>query len=65
VIYTFYPCRKDGSSIAFDAAELADDAAAQAYALTMLTRHASAVEVVIWAGERRAGSVARASHELA
>jgi hypothetical protein len=55
--YTFYPCRADGSSMAFDAAHLADDDQALTYAARVLTRHASAVEVEVWAGERRLGVV--------
>jgi len=58
-LYTFYPCRPDGASIAFDAAELADDEAARAFARRVLQHHQSAVEVVVWSGERRVGAVAR------
>ena len=43
--------------MAFDAAHLADDDQALTYAARVLTRHASAVEVEVWAGERRLGVV--------
>ena len=67
MVFTFYPCRQDGSSIAFDVMDLADESTARAYALKVLGRHDSAVEVVIWAGEHRVGAVARenASAQLA
>lgn len=61
--YTFYPCRADGSSIAFDVAEVADDEAAQAYAYRVLDRHLSAVTVEIWTGERRLAVVRRMAAE--
>jgi hypothetical protein len=59
VDYTFYPCRADGSSMAFDAVELTHDEDARAFAQRVLDRHDSAVEVEIWAGERRLGKIAR------
>lgn len=59
MIYAFYPLRADGSSIAFDLIECPDDPAAEITAVEVLRRHASAVEVEFWEGERRAGAVAR------
>jgi hypothetical protein len=59
VDYTFYPCRADGSSMAFDAAEFSRDEDARAFAQRVLERHDSAVEVEIWAGERRLGRISR------
>jgi hypothetical protein len=63
VDYTFYPCRADGSSMAFDAAEFSHDDEARAFAKRVLERHDSAIEVEIWAGERRLGRIARAGAE--
>jgi hypothetical protein len=59
MIYTFLPCRADGSSLAFDLVECDDDAVARGVAERILRRHDSAVEVVFWTGERRAGAVSR------
>lgn len=58
-IYTFYPRRADGASSAFQAVELAGDDQARAFAQRVLSQHASAVEVSVWAGEREVCSVAR------
>ena len=63
-IYTFYPRRADGASNAFDAADLAGDEQARAFAERVLRRHASAVEVVIWLGERQVGRVSRTAAAL-
>lgn len=52
-IYTFYPQMADGSSLTFDAVELDDDAAAIGHCQLVLAEHRSAVEVVVWDGERR------------
>jgi hypothetical protein len=65
MVYSFYPIRADGASMAFDVAELAGPRAARAYAQKVLTRHASAIEVAIWAGERAMGSVRRLAPEAA
>jgi hypothetical protein len=59
MLFTFYPCRADGSAVAFEALELADDATALARARAVLADHASAVEVVVWQGERRVGVIVR------
>jgi hypothetical protein len=58
-LFTFYPCRRDGSSTAFETFEQPDDAAALVRARRVLAEHASAVEVVVWQGERCVGAVAR------
>ena len=60
-LFTFYPCRSDGSSTAFETFELPDDDGALARARQVLADHASSVEVVIWAGERRVGEVRRSA----
>lgn len=58
-LFTFYPCLPDGASTAFETLELSSDAAALIRARKVLEDHASAVEVVIWCGERRVGAVER------
>jgi hypothetical protein len=58
-LFTFYPCRADGSSTAFESFELANTAAAMVRARRVLEEHASAVRVVIWKDERRVGVVER------
>ena len=59
MIYSFFPCRADGSSLALDLVDCDDDATAKRIAERILRRHDSAVEVVFWTGERCAGTVAR------
>jgi hypothetical protein len=58
-LFTFYPCRSDGSSTAFESLELRNDAGALARARRVLDEHPSAVEVVVWNEERRVGAVER------
>lgn len=58
-LFTFYPCRRDGSSTSFETFEQPGDAAAMRRAEQVLREHPSAVEVVVWQGERRVGAVAR------
>jgi hypothetical protein len=58
-LFTFYPCRPDGSSIAFEALECDNDLGALETARRVLREHRSAVEVVIWHGERQVGAVSR------
>ncbi|MBX3484376.1 hypothetical protein [Phenylobacterium sp.] len=58
-LFTFYPCRGDGSSTAFETFECPDDADAILRARRVLAEHPSSVEVVIWQGERRVGAVDR------
>lgn len=59
LLFTFYPCRQDGASLAFETFELPDEAAALVRAERVLADHPSAVQVVVWAGERQVGAVAR------
>jgi len=58
-LFTFYPCRADGSSAAFETIECRDDAEALAHAPRVLDEHLSAVQVVIWQGEREVGALSR------
>ena len=58
-LFTFYPCRADGSSTAFQTLECPDDEQALLFAHRVLEEHQSSVEVVVWQGERQVGSVAR------
>jgi hypothetical protein len=51
-IYTFYPCRSDGSSTTFEAFELDGDDAAQARAALLLEQHPSCAFVTVWLGDR-------------
>ena len=46
--YTYFPYLAGGAGLTFEAVELADDDAAVAQALKVLTDHGSAVEVEIW-----------------
>lgn len=61
-LFTFYPCRSDGTSTAFETFEEAGVTAALARAERVLSEHSSAVQVVVWQGERRVGAVARVTH---
>lgn len=58
-LFTFYPCRADGSATAFETFEHTNDEAALVRAAQVLHEHTSAVEVVVWQGERRVGAVGR------
>jgi hypothetical protein len=58
-LFTFYPCRPDGSSTAFESLELRNDAGALDRARRVLEEHVSATEVVIWQDERRVGAIVR------
>lgn len=61
-LFTFYPCRPDGSATAFETFEETSVTAALARAERVLHEHSSAVEVEVWQGERRVGAVARMAH---
>jgi hypothetical protein len=52
-LYTFYPFKADGTSGTFVCLELEDDNEAYIRALTVLDRHLSAIQVAVWAGDRR------------
>jgi len=56
-LFTYYPCRADGSSTAFETFEEPDDVHALVRARQVLREHSSAVEVVVWQGERRVGAI--------
>lgn len=58
-LFTFYPCRADGSSTAFESIECLDEAGALIRARRVLVEHPSSVEVVVWHNERRVGVVTR------
>ncbi|WP_068875509.1 MULTISPECIES: hypothetical protein [unclassified Phenylobacterium] len=60
-LFTFYPCRPDGSAPAFETIDCHDDEDALSRAPKVLEDHQSAVEVVIWQGERRVGVLVRAT----
>ena len=60
-LFTFYPCRPDGSSIAFEVFDCHDDDSALDTAQRVLSEHRSSIEVVVWQGERRVGAVSRAA----
>jgi hypothetical protein len=51
-IYTFYPCRPDGSSTTFEAFELDGDDAACGRAALLLEQHPSCAFVTVWRGDR-------------
>ena len=51
-IYTFYPCRPDGSSTTFEAYELEDDSEALQRAVELLAQHPSCAFVTVWQGDR-------------
>ena len=61
-LFTFYPCRPDGSSPAFETIECSGDAEALVRARRVLDEHRSAVEVVVWQGERHVGAFSRAAN---
>lgn len=56
-LFTFYPCRRDGSSTAFETFEQHTDDDALRRAEQVLREHPSAVGVVVWQGERRVGAI--------
>lgn len=62
-LFTFYPCRPDGSAPAFESIECLDDEAARVRARRVLADHLSAVEVVIWQGERQVGALSRVTDD--
>ena len=58
-IYTFYCCRPDGAATAFEAHELASDAAARRMAAELLESHGSSARVVAWLDDREVLAVSR------
>lgn len=63
-LYTFYPCKPDGSSETFVCFELLGDGEAYIHAVHVLDQHPSAVHVTVWAGERQVASRGRMDSEL-
>lgn len=53
--YLFFPYIAGGVCLSFEAADYCDDDAALAHASCVLSEHGSAVEVVVWEGERPVG----------
>lgn len=51
-LYTFYPCRADGTSTTFETFELPDDSAAFLQAHKVAVSHLSCTYVAIWRGAR-------------
>jgi len=51
-IYTFYPCRPDGSSSTFEAFELTNDLEAEERAARLREQHPSCAFVTVWQGDR-------------
>jgi|GEM_PF-1592896 len=51
-LYTFYPCREDGTSATFESHDLPDDSAAFVRAHAVAEAHASCTYVAIWCGNR-------------
>lgn len=52
-LYTFYPCKPDGTSDTFTCLDLQDDGEACLRALQVLDDHGGSSEVVVFAGARR------------
>jgi len=63
-LYTFYPCKPDGTSETFITFELADDTEAHILALRILDEHVTASQVVAWQGEHKALTTLRAHPDL-
>jgi hypothetical protein len=53
-LYTFYPCKPDGTGVTLDMRELPSDLVARQVAHVLLREHKSCREIVAWEGERRA-----------
>ena len=63
-LYTFYPCKADGTSETFTCFDLQDDGEACARALRVLEDHGSCSAVVVWAGARRVTTRLRVHPDL-
>jgi hypothetical protein len=50
-IYTFYPCRFDGSSTTFEVFELGGDDDARERAAVLKAQHPSCAFVTVWRGD--------------
>jgi len=51
-LYTFYPCKKDGTSTTFETYDLPDDSSAFLRAHKVAEEHRSCCRVAIWCGGR-------------
>jgi hypothetical protein len=60
-IYTFYPCRTDGSSPTFEAFDLFGDDEALARAGLLLAEHPTCAFVTVWQGDREVLTLPRAA----
>jgi hypothetical protein len=58
-LYTFYPCKPDGTADTFITEDLWDDGEACVRALHLLDLHPSATSIAVWAGERKVASRTR------
>jgi hypothetical protein len=52
-LYTFYPCKPDGSAASFETADFEDDFSASRYARDVLDEHRSCAYVAVWIGEEK------------
>jgi hypothetical protein len=52
-LYTFYPCREDGTSATFETYDLPDDSAAFVRGHAVAEAHPSCTHVAIWCGDRK------------
>lgn len=60
-IYTFYPCRSDGSSPTFEAFDLLGDEDVLARARHLLDEHPTCAFVTVWQGDREVLTLPRAN----
>jgi len=58
-LYSFFPCRSDGTSVSFETSEVRDDAEAFIQAGLLLQQHTTAAYVAVWLGDRSVCSVPR------
>jgi hypothetical protein len=58
-LYSFFPCRTDGTSLSFETLEVRDDAEAFVQAAALLQQHTTAAYVAVWLGDRSVCSVPR------
>ena len=63
-LYTFYPCKRDGTSETFTCFDLQDDGEAQVRALQVLEDHRGSCEVVVFADDRRVTTRRRVHPDL-
>lgn len=58
-IYTFHPCRADGTSDTFVAIDLRGDHEVQAYARELLVLHPSCALIEVWEDDREVAEFRR------